>query len=85
MSTMLLIRGKLAATMLSEIGKADFLEGLADDVIKMGEEAGDGDNPEVKEVVRLYAWLEKAREEYIILRAEVDAVLKLQGEAEDIP
>jgi len=83
MSTMILIRGKLAAAILNEIGNADFIEGLSADVQKLGKEAGDADNPEVKQVLRLYDWFEKAREEYLVLKAEVNEILKDQSEETD--
>jgi hypothetical protein len=75
MSTMILIRGKLAADLLNQIGEADYVEGLADDVLKMAKEVRDADNPKVKEVIRLYTWLEKARAEFLVLRTEVNEFL----------
>ena len=81
--TVAAIRGKLAADLLAEIGKADYIEGLADEIRELAEQHQDEDNPEINEVLKLYDWLEKARAEYIVLRSEINDVLEDQSEASD--
>ena len=83
MSTMILIRSKLAANLLAEIGNADYVEGLADNVKELAEANEDADNPEVNEVIKLYEWLEIARSEYIALRTEINLILERQEQEAD--
>lgn len=84
MSTMILIRSKLAANLLAEIGKADYIEGLADAVRELAEEdEGDAPEVEVNEVIKLYEWLEIARSEYIALRTEINEILERQEQEAD--
>ena len=84
MSTMTLIRSKLAATLLSQIGEADYIEGLSNAIQELAEaDGGDYNEDEVTQIVRLYDWLENARTEYIALRAEVNIVLEAQSSEAD--
>jgi hypothetical protein len=86
MSTMMLIRSKLAAQLLSSIGEADYIEGLADDVKALAEANEDQDNTEVTQVIKLYEWLEIARKEYLDLRAEINEFLeRAEQEADSAP
>ena len=83
MSTMVLIRSRLSAGLLAEIGKADYIEGLGDAVRELAEENEDTANPEITEVIRLYDWLEAARAEYLVLRAEINSILEAASDETD--
>ena len=74
--TVAAIRGKLAAQLLEQIGQADYIEGLGDEIRELAEEHEDQNNEEIQAVLKLYDWLEKTRQEYIVLRDEVSAVLQ---------
>lgn len=84
MSTMLLIRAKLAANLLHTIGEADYVEGLTNDTKALAEGDAGGITPEVEQICLLYDWIETTRQDYLTLRAKVNAFLESQGEETDI-